>query len=279
MSAAGLARWPASARARRTRPPARQPSQHERAFEYRPKRRGKSIAWIVLRSSAISPKASRSQRSAGGWGCTKLRSATGYANTGSVPSIRRVTSRRPLEAEDLAPLVAAGLSTAEIATKLGRSKTTIRHWLREFGLATRWAERRIASSEGRCELVLECARHGAVKHVRRRSGGYRCGRCRAEAVSRRRRKVKRLLVEEAGGACRLCGYDRCVAALEFHHVVPSEKRFALSHRGVTRSLREARTEARRCVLLCANCHAEVEAGIVTLPAQIRLSYNDPTGPQ
>lgn len=86
----------------------------------------------------------------------------------------------------------------------------------------------------------------------------------AEAVVRRRRKIKRVLVEEAGGACLLCGYDGCMAALEFHHVDPGEKRFSLSHRGVTRSLARARAEAARCVLLCANCHAEVESGTTTL---------------
>ncbi len=72
-------------------------------------------------------------------------------------------------------------------------------------------------------------------------------------------------MDEAGGACVVCGYDRYVGALEFHHLVPAEKRFALSHRGVTRSLAAARQETRRCVLLCANCHAEVEGGLARLP--------------
>ena len=44
------------------------------------------------------------------------------------------------------------------------------------------------------------------------------------------------------------------------------KNFSLSHEGVTRSLERAREEARKCVLLCANCHAEVEAGVRVLEA-------------
>ena len=80
-----------------------------------------------------------------------------------------------------------------------------------------------------------------------------------------RRKVKRILVEEAGGACAVCGYSRFDAALQFHHVDPTEKSFALSREGVTRSLARARAEAQKCVLLCANCHAEVEGGFVELP--------------
>ena len=80
-----------------------------------------------------------------------------------------------------------------------------------------------------------------------------------------RRKVKRLLVREAGGGCAICGYDRHVGALEFHHIDPSTKTFGLSLYGITRSLKELRSEAAKCILLCGNCHAEVEAGFTSLP--------------
>jgi hypothetical protein len=78
-------------------------------------------------------------------------------------------------------------------------------------------------------------------------------------------KLKRILVEEAGGACVLCGYARFPAALQFHHLDPSTKEFALTREGMTRSLARGRDEARKCVLLCANCHAEVEGGFTQLP--------------
>jgi hypothetical protein len=84
-------------------------------------------------------------------------------------------------------------------------------------------------------------------------------------VQRRRRKVKRILVEEAGGRCLICGYDRHPAALHFHHLDRTEKSFGLSRRGITRSIEALRAEARKCVLLCSNCHAEVEAGVTSLP--------------
>jgi hypothetical protein len=102
-------------------------------------------------------------------------------------------------------------------------------------------------------------------------------RCRQERVSEWRRRVKRKLVDEAGGGCVICGYDRCVAALEFHHLDPSTKRFALSREGVTRSFAEAQEEARKCVLLCSNCHAEVESGVTEVPtsSQLRLASNQP----
>jgi hypothetical protein len=97
------------------------------------------------------------------------------------------------------------------------------------------------------------------------TGSWRCIPCRSEAVTDRRRRVKAILVAEAGGACVVCGYDRCLAALQFHHLRPEEKRFSLGDKGLARSLEKARAEARKCVLLCANCHAEVEAGVVRLP--------------
>jgi transposase len=161
---------------------------------------------------------------------------------------------------ELANLVQAGMSVGQIAETVGRGKATVRHWLQEYGLKTIWAERRQALRDGRREMTLTCAQHGATLFRMQSNHGYRCAKCNTEAVSRRRRAVKRTLVEEAGGACRLCGYDRCIAALEFHHVVRADKRFSMSARGVARSLARARAEASKCVLLCANCHAEVEAG-------------------
>jgi hypothetical protein len=98
-------------------------------------------------------------------------------------------------------------------------------------------------------------------------GYYRCKRCRSAAVARRRRKVKAVLVEEAGGACAICGYDRNMRALHFHHVDPSQKRHEINAKGVAIALDKLRVEAQKCVLLCSNCHAEVEDGTMSLPGR------------
>lgn len=170
--------------------------------------------------------------------------------------------------EVLSEIVACGLSVREMADVLGRSPTAVRHWLRKHGLASERAQRRGATSAaaaaGMRELDLRCDRHGVTRHVRR-VDGFRCTRCEAARVTAWRRNVKRIPVDEAGGACALCGYDRCLGALQFHHVDPNDKRFALSRDGVARSLSRAREEAHKCVLLCANCHAEVENGFAQLP--------------
>ena len=86
-------------------------------------------------------------------------------------------------------------------------------------------------------------------------------------MTRRRRSVKATLVAEAGGRCAICGYDRCQAALAFHHLDPTEKRMVVSAQGMGVGIDTLRTEARKCVLLCHNCHAEVESGASLLPIQ------------
>jgi len=93
---------------------------------------------------------------------------------------------------------------------------------------------------------------------------------RPSSVVRRRRRVKQILVEEAGGRCLLCGYDGSPVALEFHHLDPREKEFGVASRGVARSLDRVRAEVRKCVLLCSNCHAEVEAGIRSISGVVQM---------
>ena len=83
-------------------------------------------------------------------------------------------------------------------------------------------------------------------------------------MTRRHQKVKRILVAEAGGACAVCGYKRTVVNLHFHHVDPTQKSFSVNM-GRGKSIEAFRNEAAKCVLVCANCHGEIEAGIVPSP--------------
>jgi len=169
--------------------------------------------------------------------------------------------------EEMERLLATGLSLREIAHRLDRSLATIRHWMGKYGLETerssRLRESRDACRNGSKVAHLKCPQHGASTFVPRVDGRFRCGQCRMEAVAKRRRSLKRILVEEAGGGCMLCGYSRCHRALEFHHLDPKAKQFQITSH--TRSLARLREEASKCVLLCSNCHAEVEAGIAAVP--------------
>lgn len=66
------------------------------------------------------------------------------------------------------------------------------------------------------------------------------------------------IIENKGGKCEICGYDKNIAALELHHLDPDKKSFPLDarHLGNT-TIEKLLKESDKCVLLCANCHREI----------------------
>ncbi|HEX6116940.1 MAG TPA: helix-turn-helix domain-containing protein [Solirubrobacterales bacterium] len=168
-----------------------------------------------------------------------------------------------LDKDRLESLIAAGCSQREIAERFGVSQSTVRYWLGRYGLRTA-RRHRVRVEDQLPRLTRTCPLHGRAVFYRRSDAGYRCTKCNQAAVSERRRKLKRILVKEAGGKCLICGYSRCPRSMHFHHRDPATKSFSLSGRGYTRSLAELRREARKCDLLCSNCHYEVEEGLTKL---------------
>lgn len=162
----------------------------------------------------------------------------------------RHAARGGIEEADLRALVERALSVREIAAERGVSPTAVRHWLRRFDLRTQPAHYARRGAPKPNAIVRECRRHGWTVFRRvGRSGDYRCARCGVARVGRHRRRVKDILVAEAGGACRLCGYDRYSGALQFPHLDPSESgsdsRVAAS-RGRSRSCARRRESACYC---------------------------------
>ena len=73
-----------------------------------------------------------------------------------------------------------------------------------------------------------------------------------------RRERKEYLIQLLGGKCSVCGYDKCIAALEFHHRDPQTKLFSLGKDRMLKRWEIVLEEAQKCDLLCANCHRELE---------------------
>jgi hypothetical protein len=113
-------------------------------------------------------------------------------------------------------------------------------------------------------MIKKCKKHGRVHHFKRKDNSYRCGKCASEWVINSRIKKKKKLIKMFGGKCRICGYDKYIGALDFHHLNPKMKSFALSVRGLCYSWETVAKEAKKCIILCKNCHAEVENGITKL---------------
>lgn len=74
---------------------------------------------------------------------------------------------------------------------------------------------------------------------------------------RKRLKVK--LVEYKGGKCEICGYNKSIRALQFHHILPNEKDFTISNKNY--SFDKMMKEIDKCILVCANCHQEIHEKI------------------
>lgn len=111
----------------------------------------------------------------------------------------------------------------------------------------------------RDSVIKFCKHHGNVEH-----GVYEhkthCRPCQRASVKKRRAAVRDTMIDERGGACESCGYNKCRAALDWHHLDPSKKDFHVGD-GNTRSIAITRAEVAKCKLLCANCHREAHDAI------------------
>jgi len=105
--------------------------------------------------------------------------------------------------------------------------------------------------------VRNCKRHGDVSFVLESRGSYRCTKCRSYQVQKRRDKIKQMAFEYKGGKCERCKYDKCLAAMDFHHLDPTQKDFNLGEKGYTRSWGKVKKELDKCILVCCRCHREI----------------------
>jgi hypothetical protein len=74
-----------------------------------------------------------------------------------------------------------------------------------------------------------------------------------------RQRTKQKLVDYKGGCCKKCGYNKCIRALEFHHLDSLQKDFNIS--GKMCSFDKIKSEVDKCILVCSNCHKEIHEEI------------------
>ena len=74
--------------------------------------------------------------------------------------------------------------------------------------------------------IKYCDKHGETL-FRLYNNRWVCSKCLNEAVHKRRYIIKQKAIEYKGGKCEICGYDKNYAALEFHHLDPSQKDFGI----------------------------------------------------
>jgi len=84
-------------------------------------------------------------------------------------------------------------------------------------------------------------------------------------------ELKSLIVKFMGGKCVLCGYNKCMRAMHFHHLNPNEKDFNISKYKSTYNWTKVEIELEKCVLVCANCHAEIHEGLIDHELLVELA--------
>lgn len=121
--------------------------------------------------------------------------------------------------------------------------------MKEIGNLLNWSRKTVARYVVRPEKIKLTPEEFKIRRVKN--------------VVNWRKRLKVKAVEYKGGKCMYnnCGYNKCISALEFHHLNPNEKDFSLSERGNCVSWEKVKVELDKCILVCANCHREIHEEI------------------
>jgi hypothetical protein len=109
------------------------------------------------------------------------------------------------------------------------------------------------------KIIRECKIHGLTEFYVRTSPKqlkYECKICRKSSVRKQAVKQKLQMMKYKGNCCSICGYNKNITALEFHHIDPKTKSFELSYHSA-KNWEEIKTELDKCIIVCSNCHKEI----------------------
>jgi len=148
------------------------------------------------------------------------------------------------------------LSQREIASECGKSQSTIKHWLKKHGIKT---NKHVGNKKYGylCEDCGETKKSKFVSVGDGRLSHVLCKRCHSRRSVARFRKHKQRAVDYKGGKCQVCGYNKSLRSLDFHHRDPGEKDVKFNSNWVKQwNFERVKKELDKCDLLCRNCHGE-----------------------
>jgi hypothetical protein len=157
----------------------------------------------------------------------------------------------------------AGKTINEFCKEYGCSRTFFYKFRKEFGIESEQRGPNLAEGTKLCKtcrstLPLDRFYSNGYTEAGKKKYKPSCKSCEADnKIEEHRRRIKSIL--EAAGrqfACELCGYDKNYAVLQFHHIEPKKKNFAISS-AKSRSYEDLKKEIGLCAILCANCHTEL----------------------
>ena len=166
-----------------------------------------------------------------------------------------------------------GLTKIQIAKLCGVSRVTIRIWVDHFNL-----KRKILPYKDKCWLENEyvnkrISQKQIAKNLKVDKGTinrwikiFRLKRVRVtDEYNSYYHKRKQEYLNILGAKCSNCGYNKCYAALDFHHLDKNKKIFEIST-GIKNKFSEKDiiNEVKKCIILCSNCHRELHVKFITI---------------
>jgi len=178
--------------------------------------------------------------------------------------------------EKIIKLLEDGKTYKEISNELNCAKSTISYYSNKYNIISKNKNMEVSEelikkinelykqdkSSYEISKILEISKSTALKYVKKenirkkieRSDSYKKS-YKSEYIKKWKKELKRKLVEYKGGKCELCGYNKCIEALEFHHKDPTKKDFTISLN--LYGFEQTKKEVDKCIMVCSNCHREV----------------------
>ena len=175
-----------------------------------------------------------------------------------------------MDKQKLIEYIEDGMSTSQISKLESKGKTTVRYWLDKYQLKTKhktfkdgYVLNPILKIDGK--PIQNCSK---CKVLLTEETGYwrdskkvwlaNCKKCHNSYNADRWKNSKKKAVEYKGGKCEKCGYNKCIDALEFHHIDPTQKDKNFGNLKL-RKWEDQKKELDKCICVCANCHREIHA--------------------
>ena len=164
--------------------------------------------------------------------------------------------------QELFEMLSNGMSMNDISKKTGKCSTTVRYWCKKYGLKSNYTSISNVKKSHKCGHCGETDPSKFYGHKKRV-----CGKCHNKYTTEFGIKKREFIIEQMGGSCVSCGFNKYRSSLQVHHLDPSTKDKAFAHmRGWNKQ--RILDEIQGCVLLCACCHAAVHSGELELQPDI-----------
>lgn len=125
-----------------------------------------------------------------------------------------------------------------------------------YKLSKRGSNETIEQHERFCSICRKTRPIGNFLYLsRQKRYMWRCRQCSAILQAEKIKKFKLQCIEYKGGKCQVCGYNKSLAAMDFHHRNETKKEFNIGNRWY-KKIEVIKDELDKCDLLCANCHRE-----------------------